>query len=83
MESNFLILGFFFYGKKSGWTPSSRFLIPMMDPWQIVYLPTPKDPADIQLCPKKGITHLQSYSGDWIETINPTRSRRGLDSYGT
>ena len=35
----------FFYGKKSGRTPSSGFLIPMMDPWKIVYLPTHKVPA--------------------------------------
>ena len=34
----------------------------------------------IQVCPQKGIP-LLSYSGDGIETINPTLGR-GLDSWG-
>ena len=36
----------------------------------------------IQICPENSGFHLYSYSGDGIDTINPTRSRKGLDSWG-
>ena len=39
----------------------------------------------IQVCPKKGISptiSLQSYSGDGVETINPTNFREGSGFLG-